>query len=62
MTCFIMGLGSPMNYKIRKTVECFIETIQTNFKDYAENQQHKTTTNIILILEDTLCRIMYVTS
>ena len=39
-----------------------IETIQTNFKDYAENQQKKTTTDIILILEDTVCHITYVTS
>ena len=35
---------------------------QTNFKDYAENQQNKTTTDIILILEDALCHITYVTS
>ena len=32
------------------------------FKDYAENQQNKTTADLILILEDTLCHIMYVLS
>ena len=41
------------------TIECIIETIQTNFKDY---QQNKTATDIILILEDSLCHITYVMS
>ena len=52
----------PYNYFTWKAIECIIESIQTNFKDYAENQQNKTTTDIILILEDTLCHITYVTS
>ena len=52
----------PLNYYAWKTIECIFETIQIDLKDYAENQQNKTTTVIILILEDTLCHITYLTS
>ena len=69
-----MGWGSSNNYKTQNTkvwalkLFCLKENwmyywnVSNKLKDYAETQQNKTTIDIILILEDTLCHITYVTS